>query len=172
MFHVHAEFSLTEPYVAHVIGEALYGDAAMFVGNSMVIRDLNMFGKGWLDHTTNGDNMMMHNIPDFIGATVSGNRGASGIDGLLSTAIGFAVGSNKHVCCVVGDVSFLHDTNGLSLLNQRAQRKPMTVIVINNHGGAIFSLLPVAKTASPQILQKYFYTSHDISISKLCDAHR
>ncbi|KAM3241842.1 hypothetical protein ACQJBY_054524 [Aegilops geniculata] len=172
MFHVHAEFLLTEPYVAHVIGEALYGDAAMFVGNSMVIRDLNMFGKGWLDHTTNGDNMMMHNIPDFIGATVSGNRGASGIDGLLSTAIGFAVGSNKHVCCVVGDVSFLHDTNGLSLLNQRAQRKPMTVIVINNHGGAIFSLLPVAKTASPQILQKYFYTSHDISISKLCDAHR
>jgi isochorismate synthase/2-succinyl-5-enolpyruvyl-6-hydroxy-3-cyclohexene-1-carboxylate synthase/2-succinyl-6-hydroxy-2,4-cyclohexadiene-1-carboxylate synthase/O-succinylbenzoate synthase len=48
----------------------------------------------------------------------------------------------------------------------------MTVIVINNHGGAIFSLLPVAKTTSPPILQKYFYTSHDISISKLCAAHR
>lgn len=172
MFHVHSEFSLTEPYVAHVIGEALYGDAIMFIGNSMVIRDLNMFGKSWLDHTTNGGNAMMHNFPDFVGATVAGNRGASGIDGLLSTAIGFAVGSNKHVFCVVGDISFLHDTNGLSLLNQRAQRKPMTVIVINNHGGAIFSLLPVAKTTSPEILQKFFYTSHDISISKLCAAHR
>uniref|UniRef100_A0ACD5ZH39 Uncharacterized protein n=1 Tax=Avena sativa TaxID=4498 RepID=A0ACD5ZH39_AVESA len=172
LFHVHSEFSLTEPYVAHVIGEALYGDAVMFVGNSMVIRDLNMFGKGWLEHTTNGGNVMMHNIPEFVGATVAGNRGASGIDGLLSTAIGFAAGSNKHVCCVVGDISFLHDTNGLSLLNQRDQRKPMTIIVINNHGGAIFSLLPVAKTTSPQILQKYFYTSHDISISKLCAAHR
>jgi isochorismate synthase/2-succinyl-5-enolpyruvyl-6-hydroxy-3-cyclohexene-1-carboxylate synthase/2-succinyl-6-hydroxy-2,4-cyclohexadiene-1-carboxylate synthase/O-succinylbenzoate synthase len=97
MFHVNSEFSLTEPYVGHVIGEALHGDAVMFVGNSMVIRDLNMFGKGWLEHTTNRGNMMMHSIPDFIGATVAGNRGASGIDGLLSTAIGFAVGSNKHV---------------------------------------------------------------------------
>lgn len=48
----------------------------------------------------------------------------------------------------------------------------MTVIVINNHGGAIFSLLPVAKTASLQILEKFFYTLHDISISKLCAAHR
>lgn len=172
MFHVHSEFSLTEPYVAHVIGEALYGDAVMFVGNSMVIRDLNMFGKGWLEHTTNGGNIMMHRIPDFIGTTVAGNRGASGIDGLLSTAIGFAAGSKKHVCCVVGDISFLHDTNGLSLLNQRDQREPMTIIVINNHGGAIFSLLPVAKSTSPQILEKYFYTSHDISISKLCAAHR
>jgi isochorismate synthase/2-succinyl-5-enolpyruvyl-6-hydroxy-3-cyclohexene-1-carboxylate synthase/2-succinyl-6-hydroxy-2,4-cyclohexadiene-1-carboxylate synthase/O-succinylbenzoate synthase len=95
--HVHSESSLTEPYVAHVIGEALYGDAVMFVGNSMVIRDLNMFGKGWLEHTTHGGNMIMHSIPDFVGATVAGNRGASGIDGLLSTAIGFAVGSNKRV---------------------------------------------------------------------------
>lgn len=96
MFQIHSKCSLTEPYVAHVIGEALYGDAIMFVGNSMVIRDLDMFGKGWLDHTTNGSNVMMHHFPDFLGTIVAGNRGASGIDGLLSTAIGFAVGSNKH----------------------------------------------------------------------------
>jgi translation initiation factor 1 len=43
----------------------------MFVGNSMVIRDLNMFGKGWLEHTTHGGNMIMHSIPDFVGATVA-----------------------------------------------------------------------------------------------------
>ncbi|EEE57259.1 hypothetical protein OsJ_07279 [Oryza sativa Japonica Group] len=172
MFQVHSECSLTEPYVAHVIGEALYGDATMFIGNSMVIRDLDMFGKGWIDHSTNANNAMMHHFPGFLGAPVAGNRGASGIDGLLSTSIGFAIGSNKHVFCVIGDISFLHDTNGLSLLNQRTQRKPMTVIVINNHGGAIFSLLPVAKTASLQILEKFFYTLHDISISKLCAAHR
>uniref|UniRef100_A0A0E0G8W4 Mandelate racemase/muconate lactonizing enzyme C-terminal domain-containing protein n=1 Tax=Oryza nivara TaxID=4536 RepID=A0A0E0G8W4_ORYNI len=172
MFQVHSECSLTEPYVAHVIGEALYGDATMFIGNSMVIRDLDMFGKGWIDHSTNANNAMIHHFPGFLGAPVAGNRGASGIDGLLSTSIGFAIGSNKHVFCVIGDISFLHDTNGLSLLNQRTQRKPMTVIVINNHGGAIFSLLPVAKTASLQILEKFFYTLHDISISKLCAAHR
>ncbi|KAL6899311.1 hypothetical protein ACP4OV_005969 [Aristida adscensionis] len=172
MFQIHSNTSLTEPYFAHVIGESLYGDATMFVANSMVIRDLDMFGKGWLDCTRNGNNVMMHQFPGFLGTILAGNRGASGIDGLLSTAIGFAVGSNKHVFCVVGDISFLHDTNGLALLNQRARRKPMTIIVINNHGGAIFSLLPVAKTTSPQILEKFFYTSHDISIPKLCAAHR
>ncbi|XP_066321928.1 protein PHYLLO, chloroplastic-like isoform X5 [Miscanthus floridulus] len=172
MFQIHAKCSLTEPYVAHIIGESLYGDAVMFVGNSMVIRDLDMFGSGWMDYTTNGNNVMTHHFPDFVGTAVAGNRGASGIDGLISTAIGFAIGSNKHVFCVVGDISFLHDTNGLALLNQRAWRKPMTIIVVNNHGGAIFSFLPVAKTASPQILEKFFYASHDISISKLCAAHR
>ncbi|KAK3158306.1 hypothetical protein QOZ80_2AG0135410 [Eleusine coracana subsp. coracana] len=140
MFQIHSKCSLTEPYVAHVIGDSLCDGAIMFV--------------------------------DFLGTVVAGNRGASGIDGLLSTAIGFAVGSNKRVFCVVGDMSFLHDTNGLALLNQRAQRKPMTIIVTNNHGGAIFSLLPVAKTAAPQILKKFFYTEHDISIPKLCAAHR
>jgi isochorismate synthase/2-succinyl-5-enolpyruvyl-6-hydroxy-3-cyclohexene-1-carboxylate synthase/2-succinyl-6-hydroxy-2,4-cyclohexadiene-1-carboxylate synthase/O-succinylbenzoate synthase len=69
----------------------------MFVGNSMVIRDLDMFGNGWMDYTTNGNNVMTHHLPDFVGTAVAGNRGASGIDGLISTAIGFAVGSNKHV---------------------------------------------------------------------------
>ncbi|XP_004952910.1 protein PHYLLO, chloroplastic isoform X2 [Setaria italica] len=172
MFQIHSKCSLTEPYVAQVIGESLYGDAIIFVGNSMVIRDLDMFGKGWTDYTTNGNSMIMHHFPDFVGTTVAGNRGASGIDGLLSTAIGFAVGSNKHVFCVVGDMSFLHDTNGLALLNQRAPRKPMTIIVVNNHGGAIFSFLPIAENTSPQILKKFFYTSHDISISNLCAAHR
>ncbi|KAK3154480.1 hypothetical protein QOZ80_2BG0191010 [Eleusine coracana subsp. coracana] len=176
MFQIHSKCSLTEPYVAHVIGDSLCDGAIMFVGNSMVIRDLDMFGKGWLHHTAKGNakgnNVMMQHFPEFLGTVVAGNRGASGIDGLLSTAIGFAVGSNKRVFCVVGDMSFLHDTNGLALLNQRAQRKPMTTIVTNNHGGAIFSLLPVAKTAAPQILKKFFYTEHDISIPKLCAAHR
>ncbi|XP_025816542.1 protein PHYLLO, chloroplastic isoform X5 [Panicum hallii] len=172
MFQIHSKWSLTEPYVAHVIGESLYGDAIMFVGNSMVVRDLDMFGKGWTNYTSNGNSLMMHHFPEFVGTLVAGNRGASGIDGLLSTAIGFAVGSNKHVFCVVGDISFLHDTNGLALLNQRARRKPMTIIVVNNHGGAIFSLLPIAKNTSPQILKKFFYTMHDISISNLCAAHR
>ncbi|RLN09825.1 protein PHYLLO, chloroplastic isoform X1 [Panicum miliaceum] len=172
MFQIHSKWSLTEPYVAHVIGESLHGDAIMFVGNSMVIRDLDMFGKGWTNYISNGNSLMMHHFPEFVGTLVAGNRGASGIDGLLSTAIGFAVGSNKHVFCVVGDISFLHDTNGLALLNQRVRRKPMTIIVVNNHGGAIFSLLPIAKNTSPQILKKFFYTSHDISISNLCAAHR
>lgn len=109
MFQIHSKSSLTEPYVAHVIGETLYGGATMFVGNSMVIRDLDMFGKGWADYTTDGNSVMTHHFPDFIGTIVAGNRGASGIDGLLSTAIGFAVGSNKHVSCFSNYFHFLNN---------------------------------------------------------------
>ncbi|XP_072992961.1 protein PHYLLO, chloroplastic isoform X2 [Typha latifolia] len=170
-FQLQSELLLTEPYVAHVIGETLDNDAAIFVGNSMVIRDLDMYGRGWLKSANNREHLLSYNDPFFHGIQVAGNRGASGIDGLLSTAIGFAVGCNKRVLCMIGDVSFLHDTNGLSLLSQRARRKPITVIIINNHGGAIFSLLPVADVIQSDILNKYFYTAHDVSISKLCAAH-
>lgn len=47
----------------------------------------------------------------------------------------------------------------------------MTVIVINNHGGAIFSLLPIANSAEEKILNRYFYTSHNVGIHNLCSAH-
>ncbi|XP_073113105.1 protein PHYLLO, chloroplastic isoform X4 [Elaeis guineensis] len=170
-FQIHSECSLTEPHVAHIIGEILQGDVVLFVGNSMVIRDLDMYGRGWVKSVTKNTHLMSDWDLQFHGIQVAGNRGASGIDGLLSTAIGFAVGCNKRVICVIGDISFLHDTNGLAILNQRTKRKPMTILVINNHGGAIFSLLPIADRALPNVLNQYFYTAHDVSISKLCAAH-
>ncbi|XP_038988053.1 protein PHYLLO, chloroplastic isoform X7 [Phoenix dactylifera] len=170
-FQIHSECSLTEPHVAHIIGEVLQDDVVLFVGNSMVIRDVDMYGRGWVKSVMKNTHLMSDCDLQFHGIQVAGNRGASGIDGLLSTAIGFAVGCNKRVICVIGDISFLHDTNGLAILNQRARRKPMTILVINNHGGAIFSLLPIADRALPNVLNQYFYTAHDVSISKLCAAH-
>ncbi|PKU61520.1 protein PHYLLO, chloroplastic isoform X1 [Dendrobium catenatum] len=171
-FQIYSEISLTEPYVAHLVGQVLRGDTALFIGNSMAIRDMDMYGKGWLK--PNHDSVFMETSCNlaFMGLRVSGNRGASGIDGLLSSSIGFAVGSKKRVVCVIGDVSFLHDTNSLAILSNRTRRKPMTIIVINNHGGAIFSLLPIASRTQESVLNQYFYTSHNISIGKLCSAHR
>ncbi|KAH7688939.1 isochorismate synthase / 2-succinyl-5-enolpyruvyl-6-hydroxy-3-cyclohexene-1-carboxylate synthase / 2-succinyl-6-hydroxy-2,4-cyclohexadiene-1-carboxylate synthase / O-succinylbenzoate synthase protein [Dioscorea alata] len=169
---ISSECSLTEPYVAHVITKYLQDDDdALFIGNSMAIRDVDMYadGKG---KSYCSDVQLMSNLELLVHfIQVTGNRGASGIDGLLSTAVGFAVGSNKRVLCMVGDVSFLHDTNGLNILNQCKKRKPMTILVINNHGGAIFSLLPIATTTEPSVLDRYFYTSHDILIGQLCAAH-
>ncbi|KAB5538297.1 hypothetical protein DKX38_015830 [Salix brachista] len=170
-FQINAEYSITEPHVAHVITEALSAESALFVGNSMVIRDADMYGRSCKTHAQSIAHMMLDSELPCLSIRVAGNRGASGIDGLLSTAIGFAVGSNKQVLCLVGDVSMLHDTNGLAILTQRVSRKPMRILVINNHGGAIFSLLPFADKTDPRILDQYFYTSHRISIQKLCEAH-
>ncbi|KAI7758074.1 hypothetical protein M8C21_033587 [Ambrosia artemisiifolia] len=171
-FVINSENSLTEPYVARITSEALDYESTMFVGNSMPIRDADMYGNGSsLGECRHGnDTSSTFGFP-FHWIQVAGNRGASGIDGLLSTAVGFAVGHNKRVVCLIGDVSFLHDTNGLALLKQRISRKQMTVIVVNNHGGAIFSLLPIANTAEEEILNKYFYTSHNVGIHNLCSAH-
>ncbi|CAN0923899.1 Protein PHYLLO, chloroplastic [Linum grandiflorum] len=170
-FQIAAERSLTEPHVAQVISELLDEEFALFVGNSMPIRDSDMYGRSWKHPTCTAADILSYSELPCLGIRVSGNRGASGIDGLLSTATGFATGCNRRVLCVIGDVSFLHDTNGLSLLNCRTLRKPVTVLVINNHGGAIFGLLPIADRTSPTVLSQYFYTTHDISIQKLCLAH-
>ncbi|TYI93765.1 hypothetical protein E1A91_D02G156900v1 [Gossypium mustelinum] len=170
-FHLSVEHSLSEPYIAHVISEALSAESALFIGNSMVIRDADMYGCNWTSDNHSVADMMLKTELPCTGILVAGNRGASGIDGLLSTAIGFAVGCNKRVLCVVGDISFLHDTNGLAILKQRMLRKPMTILVINNRGGAIFSLLPVADITDPRVLNQYFYASHNISIHGLCEAH-
>ncbi|KAH9607030.1 hypothetical protein KSS87_013805 [Heliosperma pusillum] len=166
-FRICSEYSLTEPYVAHVLSEVVVPETALFFGNSMPIRDADMYSQGVISCI---DSTFQFGLPCQWMQTV-GNRGASGIDGLLSTATGFAVGCKKRILCVVGDVSFLHDTNGLAILSSRMCRKPITVVVINNRGGGIFSFLPIAGKAETHILEKYFYLNHSISISKLCDAH-
>ncbi|GAB2248413.1 hypothetical protein Droror1_Dr00008295 [Drosera rotundifolia] len=164
---IYSEKSLTEPHVAHELANVLSSYTALFLGNSMVIRDADMYSCGLVNlPATRSESTSPYQC-----IKVAGNRGASGIDGLLSTAIGFAVGCRKRVLCVLGDVSFLHDTNGLAILSLRMRRKPITIIVINNHGGAIFSFLPVAKRTDERILNEFFYYNHTISISNLCAAH-
>ncbi|PIN25904.1 Isochorismate synthase [Handroanthus impetiginosus] len=169
-FLIRSEQSLTEPYVARKIFESLRCGSALFFGNSMPVRDADMYGSNWVQCTHNASLMLSSGLPCHH-VQVTGNRGASGIDGLISTAIGFAVGCNKRVLLVMGDVSFLHDTNGLALLRERTNRKPMVIVVVNNRGGAIFSQLPVANTTDRSILDQFFYTSHNVSIRNLCLAH-
>ncbi|KAL0380681.1 UNVERIFIED_CONTAM: protein PHYLLO, chloroplastic [Sesamum angustifolium] len=169
-FLISSEQSLTEPYVARKLFEAIRCGSALFFGNSMPVRDADMYGSNWVQCTHSASLMFSSGLPCHW-VQVTGNRGASGIDGLISTAIGFAVGCNKRVLLVMGDVSFLHDTNGLALLSQRTRRKPMVILVLNNHGGAIFSQLPVANTLDRSILDQFFYTTHNVSIRDLCLAH-
>lgn len=89
------------------------------------------------------------------------NRGVSGIDGLIATAVGIGEGANSPTTMLIGDLSALHDLNSLALVAQASV--PFIIIIINNDGGAIFSLHPAVKN-SP-VLTEYFVTPHGLSFA-------
>lgn len=130
---------LNEPALARLLGQVLQSQAVLFVGNSMPIRDLDMFAS---------------RLP----AQIFGNRGASGIDGNLATALGIAEGLQQPVTLLLGDLALLHDLNSLALV--RTATQPLILIVVNNDGGGIFSFLPIA--AYPEVFETYFATPHGL----------
>jgi 2-succinyl-5-enolpyruvyl-6-hydroxy-3-cyclohexene-1-carboxylate synthase len=122
-----------EAQLAHRISKYLPEQGQLFVGNSLVVRLIDALGQ----------------LP--AGYPVYSNRGASGIDGLISTAAGVQRGNAKSTLAIVGDLSALYDLNGLALLRQVSA--PLVLIVVNNNGGQIFSLLP-----TPAQERERFYT--------------
>lgn len=122
---------------------ALPDGTALFAGNSMPVRHIDTFDQ-----------------PDARNIAIVGNRGASGIDGNVSTALGLAVsGQYAHVVAVLGDITFYHDMNGLLALRQSALRN-VTFVVINNDGGGIFHRLPIARHDPP--FTDLFLTPHGL----------
>jgi 2-succinyl-5-enolpyruvyl-6-hydroxy-3-cyclohexene-1-carboxylate synthase len=90
--------------------------------------------------------------PDGAPVPVAANRGASGIDGTVATAAGFARGLGRPVTLLIGDLALLHDMNSLAML----RGVQVVVVVLNNDGGGIFSFLPVA--SQKQFFEPYFGT--------------
>jgi 2-succinyl-5-enolpyruvyl-6-hydroxy-3-cyclohexene-1-carboxylate synthase len=86
------------------------------------------------------------------------NRGASGIDGLIATAYGFAQSSNQPTTLLIGDLSALHDLNSLALLSKAS--RPLVVILLNNDGGSIFRMLPVPTEG--ELLESYYRLPHGL----------
>jgi 2-succinyl-5-enolpyruvyl-6-hydroxy-3-cyclohexene-1-carboxylate synthase len=111
----------------------------LYTGNSMPVRDLDTFF--WCSE---------HRI------RIMGNRGANGIDGVVSSALGASAGAqqNEPTVLVLGDLSFFHDLNGL--LAARLHQLNLTIVLINNDGGGIFSFLPQA--AYPEHFDQLFGT--------------
>ncbi len=130
------EFSLVRK-----LTEILPEDHGFFVGNSLPAREVDIYGSG-----------RGHAVP------IALNRGASGIDGIIASAVGFAAGLRKAVTLLIGDLSALHDLNSLALLKQ--SEFPVTVVLLNNRGGGIFSLLPIAE--HQDIFEPYFSTPHNL----------
>ena len=121
----------------------------VFVANSMPVRDVEYFWPG------------TDRAPQFYF-----NRGANGIDGTLSTALGVAHGHRPAVL-LTGDLALLHDANGF--LTAPKFKGSLTVVLINNHGGGIFEHLPVAAFEPP--FEEYFATPQSVDFRKLCSAH-
>jgi len=131
------------PLVADFLESAPEG-TIVYAGNSMVIRDL--------DGYANGSGRRVR---------VLANRGANGIDGIVSSGLGASAANEGPVLVITGDLSFHHDLNGLAAF--RNADLAATIVVMNNDGGGIFSFLPIARHGAA--FERYFGTPHGLEFS-------
>jgi len=146
---VAAEKGMVEPKAAWLLGSHLPEGTPVSVANSMPVRDVEYV---WPANTR--------------GLRPHFNRGANGIDGTLSTALGVAHGGPPAVL-LTGDLALLHDTNGFLLIPKF--RGSLTIVLINNSGGGIFEHLPVADFGP--IFEEFFATPQEVNFPRLCAAY-
>jgi 2-succinyl-5-enolpyruvyl-6-hydroxy-3-cyclohexene-1-carboxylate synthase len=145
------EDELLEPRAVRELAAVVPDNALLYVSNSMPVRDLDAF-------------LPVSNRP----LRVLANRGANGIDGMLSSALGAAAGQPQPVVLLTGDLAFLHDIG--ALLAARRNGIDLTVVVFDNNGGGIFSFLPVADYAATEVFEKHFRTPHGIELGPVSEA--
>lgn len=143
---------LTEPAVARVVAAQARTGAQLTVSSSMPVRDMEWFG---------GRTPLVH-----------ANRGANGIDGVMSTAIGRALAQNGEPApayVLIGDLAFVHDSNALvSLLSRDID---LRIVVVDNDGGAIFSFLPQRTLLDHERFEQLFGTPLGTDVLGIARAH-
>ena len=125
--------------MARIVSRNVPQGHGVVVASSMPVRDLDTFAAA-----------------DGAPVPVAANRGASGIDGTVATAAGFARGLGRPVTLLIGDLALLHDLNSLAMLRD----VHAIVVVLNNDGGGIFSFLPVAR--HEKLFEPYFGTPQGV----------
>jgi 2-succinyl-5-enolpyruvyl-6-hydroxy-3-cyclohexene-1-carboxylate synthase len=152
--NIHYTFTATqllrESKVAWLLCQTLPVGTPLFLANSMPVRDVELF---WQPNN--------RKIQPYF------NRGANGIDGTLSSALGIAH-RNQSSVLLTGDLSLLHDTNGF--LIQPQLTGSLTIVLINNSGGGIFGMLPIANFEPP--FETFFATPQQADFAKLCAAYQ
>ncbi|MDY7103331.1 MAG: 2-succinyl-5-enolpyruvyl-6-hydroxy-3-cyclohexene-1-carboxylic-acid synthase [Actinomycetota bacterium] len=141
--------------LARAFAAAVPDDGLAICGSSMPVRDLFL-------------------AADRAPAAVTlANRGAAGIDGTISTAVGAAlahqVTGGGHAVALMGDLTFLHDSNGL-VIGPGEARPELTIVVVNNDGGGIFGLLEHGDPARAAAFERVFATPHGVDLAALCAA--
>ena len=131
--------------VVYDVVDLIPDESTLFVGNSLPVRHLDQFGK-----------------PQQKRIYTYANRGASGIDGNISTALGAGTARpDKPLVAIFGDITFYHDMNGLLAVHRCGV--PITIVLINNDGGGIFNRLPI-RDYEPEFTD-YFITPHGLDFS-------
>ncbi len=142
----------TEPGVARSLLGALPPGATLVVGSSMPVRDLEWYGG-----------------PVEAPPRVLSNRGASGIDGTLSTTLGVAACSSSPTVGLMGDLAFLYDASALLGAAQRGLAA--TFVVVDNDGGGIFSFLPQAEAVDDELFELLWGTPQPVDLSQVAAAY-
>ena len=153
-----AEEGITPHEVAGAVGRAVPPGGLLFVGASSPIRDLDLM----VPKYAVGDRRK-----------ILANRGLSGIDGTVSSAIGAALGRPHSTRCLalMGDVTFLHDANGL-ILGPDEPAPDLTIVVVNDDGGSIFTMLEQGAGEYADRYDRLFGTPHGVDLASLCAATR
>lgn len=143
----------TEPGVARDLAATLPDGAQLVVASSLPVRHLNQ------------------TMAPRSGLDVVGNRGASGIDGFVSTAVGAALGRDRTTgtgptAALAGDLSILHDMTGL-VIGDDEPLPSLPIVVLNNDGGGIFDLLPYSRDVDEQAFRRVLATPHGVTLHGL-----
>ena len=148
---IQPEMGFHEGAIAKCCVESIESGGQLFIGNSMPIRDVDM--------STSTSQQFV---------TIYSNRGVSGIDGVVSTALGMcAEKNNTQSLLLIGDLSFYHDMNGLLAAKYGIN---LTIVVINNSGGGIFSFLPIAN-AGMENFQQFWTTDTGLNFKKAAELY-
>lgn len=138
--------------VAEALLNSVPHGSLLFVGSSNAVRDLDLSG----DRTSR--------------SAVVANRGLAGIDGCVSTAVGVALAAGAPTYALLGDLTFLHDANGL-LIGPHEPQPDLTLVVANDDGGGIFTLLEPGEPERADDFERVFGTPTGTRLAALCAAH-
>lgn len=144
--------SLSGPTVSRIVAESLKTSQNLVVSSSMPVRDLEWFG---------GDCSRFQ---------MFSNRGANGIDGVVATAVGVAIATERPTFVLIGDVALLHDSSSLVALGSRDIE--LKIVVTDNDGGAIFHYLSQSSLVATEKFEKLFGTPHGSDLVRLAEAHQ
>jgi 2-succinyl-5-enolpyruvyl-6-hydroxy-3-cyclohexene-1-carboxylate synthase len=138
--------------VAGVVLEGVPEGATLFVGSSNVVRDVDLASAGPA------------------GVDVVASRGLAGIDGCVSTAVGLALAGDGPAYALLGDLTFVHDAGGLAI-GPHEPRPDLTIVVVNDDGGGIFTLLEPGEPELAADFERVFGTPLGADLAGLCAAY-